>query len=54
MLTVRELGINAKIASRTLSVAKASKNKALENISKALIENADYIIEQNSIDIKNL
>ena len=53
MLTVRELGINAKIASRTLSVAKASKNKALENISKALIENADYIIEQNSIDIKN-
>lgn len=53
MLTVRELGINAKIASRTLSVAKASKNEALENISKALIENADYIIEQNSIDIKN-
>ncbi len=53
MLTVRELGINAKIASRTLSVAKASKNEALKNISKALIENADYIIEQNSIDIKN-
>ena len=53
MLTVRELGINAKIASRTLSVAKASKNEALENISKALIENANYIIEQNSIDIKN-
>ncbi len=53
MLTVKELGINAKIASRTLSVAKASKNEALENISKALVENADYIIEQNSIDIKN-
>lgn len=53
MLSVRELGINAKIASRTLSIAKASKNEALKNISKALIENADYIIEQNSIDIKN-
>lgn len=53
MLTVRELGINAKKASRVLSVAKAEKNEALKNISVALIENAEYIIEQNNIDIEN-
>ncbi len=53
MLTVRELGINAKKASRVLSVAKAEKNEALKNISAALIENAEYIIEQNNIDIEN-
>ena len=53
MFTVRELGINAKKASRVLSVAKAEKNKALKNIATALVENADYIIEQNNIDILN-
>lgn len=53
MLTVKELGINAKKASRVLSVAKAEKNEALKNISAALIENAEYIIKQNSIDIEN-
>ena len=53
MLTVRELGINAKKASRVLSVAKAEKNEALKNISVSLIENAEYIIEQNNIDIEN-
>lgn len=53
MLTVQELGYNAKKASRVLSVAKAEKNKALKNIAAALVENADYIIEQNNIDIDN-
>lgn len=53
MLTVKELGINAKKASRVLSVAKAEKNEALKNISAALIENAEYIIKQNNIDIEN-
>ncbi|MBQ8539424.1 MAG: glutamate-5-semialdehyde dehydrogenase [Ruminococcus sp.] len=53
MLTVQELGYNAKKASRVLSVAKAEKNKALKNIALALVENADYIIEQNNIDIAN-
>lgn len=53
MLTVRELGQNAKKASRVLSVAKKEKNVALKNISKALVSNADYIIEQNNIDIEN-
>ena len=53
MLTVKELGINAKKASRVLSVAKAEKNEALKNISAALIENAEYIIKQNTIDIEN-
>ena len=53
MLTVKELGIRAKKASRVLSVAKASKNEALKNIAKALVSNADFIIEANDIDIKN-
>lgn len=53
MLSVKELGINAKEASRVLSVAKASKSKALGNIANALVDNADFIIEANNIDIKN-
>ncbi|MBQ7133331.1 MAG: glutamate-5-semialdehyde dehydrogenase [Ruminococcus sp.] len=53
MLTVRELGQNAKKASRTLMCAKESKNDALKNIADALIDNADFIIEANKIDIEN-
>ena len=53
MLTVRELGQNAKKASRTLLCAKESKNDALKNIADALINNADFIIEANKIDIEN-
>lgn len=53
MLTVRELGKNAKKASRTLMCAKESKNEALKNIADALIKNADFIIEANKIDIEN-
>lgn len=53
MLSVKELGKNAKEASRVLSVAKSSKNEALKNIAKALTDNADFIIEANNIDIEN-
>lgn len=53
MLSVKELGINAKKASRTLSVAKGVKNDALKNIADALTKNADAIIEANNIDIEN-
>lgn len=51
MLT--DLGIKAKKAERVLMTASSEKkNEALENIAKALIENRDYIIEQNVIDIE--
>lgn len=53
MLSVRELGANAKKASRVLAVAKKEKNEALKNIAQALVENADVIIKANSIDIEN-
>ena len=53
MLSVKELGINAKKASRTLSVAKGVKNDALKNIADALTKNADAIIKANNIDIEN-
>ena len=53
MLSVKELGINAKKASRSLSTAKEKKNEALRNIADALVENADAIIEANNIDIEN-
>lgn len=52
MLT--QLGIGAKSAERVLMTASSQqKNKALEEIAKALIENTSYIEEKNSIDIKN-
>lgn len=52
MLT--DLGIGAKKAERVLMTASSkTKNKALEAIAKALIENTSYITENNSIDIDN-
>ena len=52
MLT--QLGIGAKKAERVLMTASSQqKNKALEEIAKALIENTAYIEEQNTIDINN-
>ncbi|MBQ8503895.1 MAG: glutamate-5-semialdehyde dehydrogenase [Clostridia bacterium] len=51
---LRQLGINAKKAERTLMVASSEKkNKALSEIARALEENCDYIISQNRIDIEN-
>ena len=52
MLT--QLGIGAKKAERVLMTATSEmKNKALEAIAKALIENTAYIEENNRIDIEN-
>lgn len=53
MLTVQQLGINAKKASKALLIAKEEKNQALKNIAKALVNNADIIIDANNIDIEN-
>ena len=53
MLTVKELGINAKKASRALLSSGNLKNKALTNIANALVDNAQEIIDANNIDIEN-
>ncbi|MDO4748030.1 MAG: glutamate-5-semialdehyde dehydrogenase [Eubacteriales bacterium] len=53
MLSVKELGINAKAASRALLTAKSKKNEALKNIAQALIDNSDAIIKANDMDIEN-
>ncbi len=52
MLT--QLGVGAKKAGRVLMTATSEmKNKALEAIAKALIENTAYIEENNKTDIEN-
>ena len=52
MLT--ELGKNAKEAEKTLMLATTEqKNKAIKYIAQALIENADEIIQANTIDLEN-
>lgn len=53
MLSVKELGINAKKASRVLLASGMLKNKALQNIADNLIANAQVIIDANNIDIEN-
>lgn len=53
MLSVKELGINAKKASRVLLTASNKRNQALKNIALALVDNAQMIIEANNIDIEN-
>lgn len=51
---LEQLGIKAKKAADILSiVTTAQKNDALLKISKALLENAKYIIEKNKIDLEN-
>ncbi len=51
---LEQLGINAKAAAQSLACADTKmKNKALENISKALIDNAQKIIDANKIDLEN-
>ncbi len=45
---------SAKVAQRQLAVAcTALKNRALEAIAKALVENSAYIISENKIDLEN-
>lgn len=52
MLT--KLGKKAKEAEKTLMIAATEqKNKALKYIAQALIENADEIIQANTIDLEN-
>ncbi len=52
MLT--QIGIRAKKAERFLMMASsAEKNKALSIIAEDLIENCDYILSQNALDVKN-
>lgn len=53
MTEIKQMGQRAKIASRTLTVAGSKKKTALIAIADALIENSNYIIEQNKIDIEN-
>ena len=51
MLT--QTGINAKKAERVLmSASSEEKNRALDKIAQYLLDNCQYIIEQNSIDIE--
>ncbi|MDE5984190.1 MAG: glutamate-5-semialdehyde dehydrogenase [Eubacterium sp.] len=51
---LKNLGINARKAAGVLTTATTQqKNEALEEIAKALLENADKIIEQNKIDLEN-
>lgn len=51
---LEQLGINARKAADILStVTTQQKNDALEQISKALLANAEYIIEKNKIDLEN-
>lgn len=51
---LEQLGLNAKKACGALTTATAKqKNDALLEISKALVSNAQYIIEQNAIDLDN-
>lgn len=53
MLSIYELGRRAKEASYDLSIAETTeKNKALQLMAKALIENKKSILEANEIDIK--
>jgi glutamate-5-semialdehyde dehydrogenase len=54
MKSVKELGKNAKEASRFLAVASTEeKNKALLSIAASLEENCEMILEKNSIDMEN-
>lgn len=53
MTVIENMGKNAKEAARVLAVAGALKNKALNAIADALIENTDTIVKANDIDLEN-
>lgn len=53
MTVIENMGKNAKEAARVLAVAGALKNKALNAIADALIENTDKIVKANDIDLEN-
>ncbi|MBR1762520.1 MAG: glutamate-5-semialdehyde dehydrogenase [Eubacterium sp.] len=51
-MTVKELGINARKTQGFLSMVSAEdKNNALGNIAKGLLDNIDYIINENKKDL---
>jgi len=53
-MTVKELGIRARKTLGFLSMATAEdKNRALEYIAEALVDNADRIISANKLDLEN-
>ena len=51
MTTLEIMGAKAKEVARTLATAGALKDKALISIADALIENTDYILEENKKDL---
>lgn len=53
MRVIDEMGMKAKAASRSLSVAGEKKNDALTAIAKALLDHTDKIMEANRIDLEN-
>ncbi len=52
MTTIEMMGKEAKEVARTLATAGALKDKALVSIADALIENTDYILEENAKDLE--
>lgn len=52
MTTLEMMGKKAKEVARTLATAGALKDKALLSIADALIENTDYILEENAKDLE--
>lgn len=54
MSFMEELGLKAKEASYILAnINEDEKNKALDKIAKALVENSEEIIKANEVDLKN-
>lgn len=51
MTVIETMGKKAKEVARVLAVAGALKDKALHAIADALIENTDYILEENAKDL---
>ena len=51
MTTIEMMGKKAKDVARILATAGALKDKALYSIADALIENTDYILEENAKDL---
>lgn len=51
---LEELGIKAKAAAdRLTAVSTKQKNDALEAVANALVENANFIIDKNKLDLEN-
>lgn len=53
MTVIENMGKKAKDASRVIATAGAIKNKALNAVADALIDNTDKIVKANDIDLEN-